>query len=433
VAQLSPKTELRMETSWSNAQNSILTNGLYYTAKFLTESGKLTLTSDTQFGLLQASAYQNRLEAKYAGDTFTDFKNKISVVSVQDLVKIGAAHTLRLGAEFRENRLNTQPVAGAHVKYRVYSPSAMWNWTINEQVATTVAVRLDNLHLSRSGPIPAGFPLASNSFWDRDFTKVSLNLAAVWRPSADDTFRAAYARGVQSPSLIELGGLQGSAEAGPFTLALIGNPNLPATTVTNYQLSYDRNLSDLNAKVGVRVFLQKWDDVRSGLTVTGLDILPTATTFPAVFAAKAVSDSEMKGVELTASGKMDGGFHWRADYTYTDVDDDAFLGANLEAGSAAFAQTTPKSRGNVGVGWAGGPWEADTNLHYVSKFQFYGPPTMALERVKGFATLSARVAYRTDEGLTFAVSGQNLLQERQRQMTGLEAERQLLATISKSW
>ena len=434
VAQLSPKTELRMETSWSNAQNVILVNSEYYIAKFLTTSGKLTLTSDTQFGLLQASAYQNRLEGKYSGSgALSDSKNKISVVSVQDLVKVGAAHTLRIGAEFRENRLNTQPVSGGHVKYRVYSPSAMWNWAINEQLATTVAVRLDNLHLSRTGPFPAAFPLASNSFWDRDFTKVSLNLAAVWRPSADDTFRATYARGVQSPSLIELGGLQGAVPTGLFTIALIGNPTLPATTVTNYQLSYDRNLGDLDAKVGVRLFLQKWNDVRSGLTVTGLDILPTATTYPAVFAARAVSDSEMKGVELTASGNMDGGFRWRADYTYTDVDDDAFLGANLQASSAAFAQTTPKSRGNVGLGWAGGPWEADTNLHYVSKFEFYGPPIMALTPVKGFATLSARVAYRTDDGLTFAVSGKNLTQERQRQMTGLEAERQLLATISKSW
>jgi outer membrane receptor for ferrienterochelin and colicins len=433
VAQLSQKTELRVETSWSNMQNSILTNGEYYTAKFLTESGKVTLTSDTQFGLLQATAYQNRLNGKYIGASLTNFKNKISVVSVQDLFKIGADHTFRIGGEFRDNRLNTQPIVGGRVKYRVYAPSAMWNWAINEQLSTTAAVRLDNLHLSRSGPIPAGFPFGANSFWEREFTKTSINLAAVWRPTDADTFRVSYARGVQSPSLIELGGLQAAVPAGPFTLALVGNPNLPATMVTNYQVSYDRDFAALNTKVGARVFLQTWKDVRSGLMVTGVDVPPTATTIPGILAAKAVSDSEMKGFELAASGKLEGGFHWRADYTYTDVEDDAFPAMNLVAATAAFAQTTPKSRGNVGVGWASGAWETDANLHYVSKFQFYGPPTMALAPVDAYATLSARVAYKLDDGLTFAVSGQNLLNKRQSQMTGLQAERQLLATVSKSW
>jgi outer membrane receptor for ferrienterochelin and colicins len=58
---------------------------------------------------------------------------------------------------------------------------------------------------------------------------------------------------------------------------------------------------------------------------------------------------------------------------------------------------------------------------------------MALAPVDAYATLSARVAYKLDDGLTFAVSGQNLLNKRQSQMTGLQAERQLLATVSKSW
>ncbi|WP_297509434.1 TonB-dependent receptor [uncultured Caulobacter sp.] len=427
VAQLAPKTELRAEGSWSNIQEDSVAGGYSYTAmKMITSSGKATLTSDTRLGQLQAQAYENRLTAKYGLAGGINWKNTIDVVSVQDLFKIGAANTIRLGGEYRHNTLNTAPITGGKVSYDVWSASAMWNWVVNDKLTTTAALRFDKLSLARTGPFPARIPLGDNKYWNRDINEPSLNLTAAWRPTDFDTFRLSYGRGVQAPSLTELGGVQ----LGSGPVYLLGNPNLRPTIVANYEAAYDRELK--NAKLGVRFFLQDWTDLKSGISTAAMDFAPTATTAPG-FTYRNVSDSKMKGVELIASGKVAGGFGWRANYTYTDVKDSLFPGFNAVQRYVAFAQTTPKSRGNLGVDWSGGPWEADANLHYVGDFQWYDITNGALQPVKAYASLSSRVGYKAGDGLVFAVGGQNLLNARQQQTRGLQAERRVQFTVSKSW
>lgn len=432
VAQLAPKTELRVEGSWSNVQQSTIAGSAYSPTKSLTHSVKGTLSSDTRFGLLQLSAYQNDLSAKYVILGRTEWENRIRVVSAQDIFKVGAAHTFRLGAEYRNNRLDTAPLPGGEISYDVYALSGMWNWAVNDQLSTTLALRHDTLELERSGTFAPGVPLASNALWDRDVSEVSANAAVVWRPTALDTLRVSYGRGVQAPTLVELGGLQGLIPVVPgVNVALIGNPALRPSIVENYQVSYDRSVPALGAKVGVRVFWQEWTDIKGLPSTAGFDIPPTATSVPASFFAN-TGDSEMKGLEVTASGKSENGFRWSADYTYTDVEDAPFTGVDPVARSTAFERSTPKSRGNLAAGWANSRWEVDGFLHYVSAFDAYAL-TGGLERVDGYATLGARAAYALENGLTFAVSGQNLLNERQRQTAGLRAERRMQFAISKSW
>jgi len=84
----------------------------------------------------------------------------------------------------------------------------MWNWAVNEHLTTTAAVRVDKLSLERSGTFVARAPMANNALWDRDITETSANLTAAWRPTEADTFRISYGRGIQAPSLIEMGGIQ---------------------------------------------------------------------------------------------------------------------------------------------------------------------------------------------------------------------------------
>ena len=426
VAQLAPKTELRLEGSWANVQEDLVIGTAYGPIKMATTSAKATLTSDTGIGQIQAQAYQNQLHSKYnLSGARALWDNTITVVSLQDLFKVGADHTIRLSGEYRHNTLNTAPIVGGDVSYDVFSGSAMWNWAISDTLTTTAAVRVDKLDLKRSGVFPARIPLADNAYWDRSFTEPSVNLTAAWRPTAKDTVRASFARGVQTPSLIRLGALQFAA--GP--IYVMGNPSLKPATVSNYEVAYDHEMTA--AKVGVRLFVQDWSGI-SGGTNPAPAYLPTATTSMAL-STSLVSDSKMKGVELTASGKLAGGFGWRADYTYTDVKDSPYAGVNTAATFVAYQSTTPEGRGNIGADWIQGPWEADANLHYVSDFQWYDIANGALKPVNAYATLSSRVGYRMENGLTLALSGQNLLNERQKQTRGLQAERQVLFSVSKSW
>ncbi len=428
VAQLAPKTELRLEGSWSNNQEDQMAGTSYDVVKTVTTSEKATLTSDTQFGLIQASAYQNQLQVRYP---FGAWNNAITVASLQDMFKIGANNTFRFGGEFRHNTLNVAPIGGAHISYNVGSGSGMWNWAINSQLTSTLAVRVDDLQLHRAGGFAPRVAMANNDNWDVNLLEHSENYTLAWRPGSKDTLRASFARGIQAPGLLPLGGLQLAEKVSPsFTIDIIGNPDLQPTIVTNYEVAYDHDFTV--AKVGLRVFLQDLTSIQSGINVAGLNIFPTRTTNAAIL-YKNSGDSEEKGVEATASGQFTPSLGWRADTTYTDVKDSPLPGVNTVANQVAFQQTTPKYRGNVGLDWNKGPWESDLNLHYVSQFMFYSIVNGALAPVKAYGSLSARVGYRFHDGISLALSGQNLTADRQKQTTGLEAERQVQFTISKAW
>lgn len=433
LAQISDRTEFRLEGSWSGVQQTdTLSSYDYSPAKYLTTSIKGTLSSETPLGLMQLSAYRNTLVSKVSViGVRSVFENEITVISAQDLFKAGANHTFRVGVEYRHNTLDVAPIGGAAVSYDVLAGSGMWNWAVTDRFSVTTAVRYDKLSLDREGSFPAGYPLANNALWDRDITETSFNLGAVWRPTDADTVRATAARGVQVPTLVDLGGLQLTYPLPfpPFGIAVMGNPALDPAIITNYELSYDRVLSP-NAKAGVRLFAQRTEDMKGQPSTTQFDIAPTLSTLPAISFAN-VGESEMTGVELSASGHFGDGYRWSADWTWTDISDDAAPGYNLAARKASFAEMAPDQRANLSLGWSGGGWEVDSYVHYSSDFTSFdalGPVS-----VDAYTTVAGRVARDFDNGFTVAVSGQNLLDDGQTQTSGLNAERRLFLTVSKRW
>ena len=69
----------------------------------------------------------------------------------------------------------------------------------------------------------------------------------------------------------------------------------------------------------------------------------------------------------------------------------------------------------------------------MSDYKFYDVLTTVLSPVSAYASLSGRVGYKLDNGVNLAISGQNLLKERQDQSRGLQAERRVLFSVSKTW
>jgi len=433
VLALTSKSQLRVEGSMSNGSSSqVISTFAYAQHRIKTDSIKATLSAETGFGLIQAQAYRNNLDALTPGRRYL---NNISVVSLEDLFKIGAAHTIRVGLEYRDNQMDTAPYAAAKIGYTVLAPSVMWNWVASDKLSLTAAGRLDKLSLKRTGMFPAGVPQNDNGLWDRDIKKASVNLGAVYKLTAQDSLRATYARGVQAPTLLELGGLLiPPATTAPVGGLITGNPSLAPAIVTNYALAYDRNLPTLDAKIGVKVFSQKTEDVKGQFTTVAPDIAATSTTW-ATYTYQNVSSSKMKGVELSASGKVKGGYHWSADTTYTDVSDTPFTtAASLIQRKVAFAATSPKYRSNLAAGWTNDTWTLDGYAHFVSKFDSYNGNV--LEAVPAYSTFAARVAYRLPHDIDLALNGQNLSHARQSQAkgpSGLQAERRLMVSVSKTW
>ncbi len=210
----------------------------------------------------------------------------------------------------------------------------------------------------------------------------------------------------------------------------MGNPNLKPSIVTDDEIAYDHDFTV--AKFGLRLFKQDWTDIKSAVGAEGLDLYPTATTNAAEIYVNA-SDSKETGIELTASGKLPQNLKWTADYTGTDVKDKLYPGMNAVTRNIAFQETTPKYRGNVGLDWSHGPWEANANVHYVGNFMWYDITNGALQPVEAYTSISSRVGYNMDGGVILALSGQNLGSDRQKQTRGLEADRRMQVTITKTW
>lgn len=433
VTELSPKTDLRLEGNWSNSGQSEMLSGYTYVGhKVKTDSIKATLISDTPYGAMEAQIYLNQLDSTALP---LRYENNIWVAKVQNLVKIGSDHTLRVALEYRDNEVNTTPVRGGMVRYTVLAPSAMWNWTATDKITLTAAARLDSLKLSRTGVFPAGVQRTSNSDWDQSIKEVSVNLGAVVQLSEEGTLRLLAARGVQAPTLVELGSRQVlPTTAPPVGIATLGNPELQPAIITSYEAAYEHALTKLDARVAVKLMVQTTEDVKSGVSRLQIDVPATATTYAALTYFN-IGKSEMKGFEVSGSGKFGDGFRWSADTTYVNITDTTLPGYSAVRRLIAFGDTSPRWRSNLGLGWAKDNWTVDGYVKRVSKFNSY-TSTQTLEPVKGYTTVAGRVAYDLKSGITLALNGQNLMNESQAQtkgISGLRAERRVIFGVTKTW
>jgi iron complex outermembrane receptor protein len=452
LSQLASSTQLRVEASYSRVGQSDVDPLYAYTpAQYTTKSVKASLSSETTLGLAELSAYTNRADLSYVFSIGpVDWTNTIDVVNAQDLFKIGTAHTIRIAFEYRHNELPTAPIGGAKVEYNVYAPSAMWNWAATDKLSLTTALRIDNLHVERTGGFPGptpfvegltlAWPLQDNSLFTRTMTPVSANVGFVYRPTAVDTVRVSYARGVQAPTLIEFGGIQAVVPESQIPVAFMGNPSIEPAIITNYEVGYDRSLAAIDGRSGVKVFEQKTNDMTGNPSASNIlappsfavipGIGPVPTSLPGVGWAN-VGSSKLTGGELYVVGKFGDGYRWGLNYTYTHVTETPYAGQDLLSVNVAFDQTTPTSRANINLGWTDGAFTADGYVRYVSAFQEFSGGT--LEPVPAYATLAGRLAYAVAKNTTVALSGDNLLKNHQVQTSGLLAERRALVTIQTSW
>jgi outer membrane receptor for ferrienterochelin and colicins len=432
VVDLGDTTNLRVETSYTNSGLTEMLSGYSYVAsRVKSKSLKATLNSDTAYGSIQAQGYINKLDSSALP---LHYYNTISVASVQDLFKVGANHTVRVALEYRHNKVNTTSTGGGQISYIVYAPSVMWNWQAAGNLSLTAAARYDSLNLHRSGTFPAGVPNANNALWDKTIQDFSFNLGAVYAVTDKDTLRLTAARGLQAPTLVELGSRQVlPTTPAPTGLANLGNPNLKPAIVTNYEATYDRALPRWRARAAVKLFMQHTDDVKSGTSRKQIDIPATSTTW-GVFSYVNMGKSDMTGAEISASGRFGQGFRWTADTTHVEVEDKPIPGYNPVIRLVAYSETTPKWRSNLSLGWSDGTWSADGYVHSVSRFNSY--ISTGLEPVPAYTSLGGRLAWKGESGLEVSLNGQNLLEERQMQAkaaSGLQVQRRVVVQVGKSW
>jgi iron complex outermembrane receptor protein len=414
-------------TTSSSAGPELATGYITDYVRYHTKSAKLQLSADTKAGLIVATAYSNWITLQ--ADNPKDFgfpsvhvDNQVAVAELQDLFKIGSRHTVRLSAEYRHNTMPTL-LNGAQVSYDVASAAGMWDWKVTPSLSFTNALRLDHLALARHGIVPAEYGLTNADWNGRSLSEASFNTGLVWRANAVDTFRLTAARGVQVPSLLELGGLLIQTPAGIVS----GIPSLNPAVVTNYELAWDRALSG-----GKTLRLSAFHE--TARDIVALQAGSDAPAGPAITPAN-IGGSEATGLELSLKGTFNKDWRWSASYTPEIVRDNLGPGYTLATTGVNFAKTTPAHVVNAGLGWTHGPWEADAYLRYESAFSSIDKPDSlanngeVLTPIPGYASVDARVGYKLNDRLTFSLAGQNLTSSPQRQTSAPEVQRRVIGTL----
>ncbi len=431
VLRLGRNVTTDFDASTSRSDEAELSPGYNtYFSNYATKSVKLALSADTHLGLIQADTYTNwiSLDGYNQLDNALSsiaVNNQVSVTQIQDELKIGTSQTLRASVEYRHNAMPTLS-GGADVAYSVLSEGGMWDWKITPALSLTNAIRLDQLTLGRSGPVPEGYGLTNADWNGRKLHEPSFNSGFVWRPDAGDTYRLIAARGVQMPSLLELGGLLDETSYG----AVSGIPTLMPSITENYEIDWDHLLSSSGTTLRLSAYHESTNDI-VGL-LAGNDYPKGLVATPAT-----IGSSEATGLELSLTGTFPSGWRWGASYTPEIIRDDFGPGYTVATTAVDFAQTTPVHVANANLGWARGRWEADGYLRYESAFYSIGEGSdnqdingEALSRVPSYVSVDARLGYRLSDRLTLDISGQNVLHAQQVQTSGPALERRLIGTLN---
>lgn len=427
VVQLTEDSQLRLEATKTQARGSEYPV-IYspFNVKYDTNSAKAAYTANTSIGIVQANIYSNWLEVNSIGTLDARIKNNVTVAQLEDLFKVGNNHTIRLQTEYRHNEMTTNLMSdGAEISYDVYAAGGMWNWQMRNDLAWTNALRVDHMRIERSGPLLANAVIASNDGFEQNLTELSYNSGLVWSATEKDTFRLMTARGVQVPSLLDLGL---DFPFGPVTS--LGNPNLDAGIVTNYEIGYDRQIEAINGLFRGSVFYQKTTDIK------GIQGLLTG----AVSQPDSIGDSSAVGLELGLEGAFDSHWSWDTNYTVQKANDN--LTVNSGGGTGATVaipyngeEATPTHTVNAHLGYTNGKWEADAYAQYVSHYDVLLSNGITYDPVEagGYVSLAGRLGYKLTDKVTVALSGQELNHSDVRETSGPEKERQVFLSLTASF
>ena len=378
-----------------------------------------SVARDTAWGGLTVSGFVNWLDATYGKDALRDrpnaaleIDNRIVSLKAAGLYRFGDNNVVRLGSEYRNNRIVGNAQFADTISYDVASVDAMLDLHFGDRVALTTAARFDRLWLGASGPVaqPAFNDPAS---FDRAFSRVSLNAALLVQVGANGRVRLNGGRGYQLPSLTTFGVRIPLVTATPlpFPVFVAGSPLLDPVGTWSGELGYAHDLG--STRLEATGFYTRTSDAIAS-PGDGLQDLLEFHLVPAPVAVarfQVAGDYQTYGVELSASGRH-AALTWRTNYTWTHTDEQ--VGSLAAPIALAFSPraTTPQHKANVALGYdAGGRWYLAALARYTSptrQFAFTAMQQLALFRVEDAVGIDARIGYRFTTRLAGYVAAENL-------------------------
>lgn len=438
LLRLADEAELGLEMSYAAGPESRFGPGMTPLKVNSTAlSGKTTLSVNTALGLFAGQVYHNSFDwtIRSPNRQVSPIYNSATVASLQDLFKIGAEDNFRLSLEYRFDEASTVNSGRGGLQYSVYSGGAMWDHSFGSDLSLTNSVRFDHLTLGHSGDIDPRTPIPADAF-DRSLNGATFNSGLVWRATPVDTARASVGRGLQLPSLGDLGAIQQFQPTPTPDLRVtdfFGMPRLQPVTVTNYELSYDRRLPQLDTTLTGSVFYQTNQDVISS---QGARLRINPVTRRSYFFQENVGDSDTVGVELGAKGEIGDRWTWSVNYAWQhiwDIDRPTQDPAH-PLPPLSLATETSHHKVNARLGYTVGPLELDLGIHYRSSLTMTDTSLQSgvvLNReIPDLVMLAPRIGYHLTDRVTAEVSAQGLWPRREALYSTLDS-RVLFSVIGR--
>lgn len=401
---------------------------------------KLGVGSESGIGYLDFNAYRNYMRYTYMAGyncaPCTNISNSLLVLQGSDLMKLGVDHTVRLGAEYRNNSAGGKIFRGEQLGFDLYAADAMWTWQIDPMVALTNSVRVDHMVTRFKGTVDPILRYTPSQYDGQGFTEPSFNSALVVKPTSQDTIRVSVARGVQIPSYYQL--FPQPVDTSFQTPSLQGNPQLKPAIIMNYEVDYTRDLPVVASKAEIALYRQTTRD-HLALPGDGGDGALDATN--SIAYAANIGSSSAVGGELSLKGKDETGWRWKASYGVAFISDRLVVNPDAANPNSAVdnQRGAPRHMVNLALGRTWGDFEADLAAHWQSNYDdiiaMAANPTQNQKpsvrvHIADYTTLSARLGYNVTENLTTALSGQQLNRATLAETGGPRAERRLMGTVT---
>ncbi|MBB5712557.1 TonB-dependent receptor plug domain-containing protein [Sphingomonas xinjiangensis] len=418
IAQLD-RTELTLDGGYAdNRQIEYLPSQYLSNQHYQTGHVAVGARRDTDWGGLSFGTYANWLKADYGlsegapnGELdpaqATSFDNRIIVAQGSALIRLNGTDTLRVGGEYRNNRLRSAAQFSEVVSYDVGSTNLMVDLHPIEAVAVTLAGRYERLWLGQSGKIAQ--PAFDNaSHLDRAFSRFSFNAGVVVQVGLGGQLRVNGGRGYQLPPLADYGLRVPIQTPSPVPVYIAGRPEIRPVPVWSAEVGFNRSIGAV--EFGATGF---WTRTEDAIATPGdglrLDLLLTPAPV-LISRISAVGHYTTYGAEVAASGshRM---LKWRANYSFTHTDQSLPPITSPSPFALSPEATTPRHKVNVEVGYDAGAWYLTAIGRYTSstrQFAFTRAPQLLLVEVSDALAVDVRSGVRLSTGLELFASAENL-------------------------
>ena len=413
------RTELTLDGGYAdNRQIEYLPSQYLSNQHYRTGHVSVGAKQDTDWGGLSFGSYLNWLRADYGlnegapnGELdpadATSFDNRIIVAQGSALIRLDGTNTLRVGAEYRNNRLRSAAQFSDVVSYDVGSANLMVDLHPTDQVAVTLAGRYDRLWLSQSGTV-AQPAFDSAAQFNRAFSRFSFNAGVVVQAGANGQLRINGGRGYQLPPIADYGLRVPIQTPAPLPVYIAGQPGIDPVPVWSAEAGYSRVFGAV--RFDATGF---WTRTEDAIATPGdglrLDLLLTPAPV-LVSRISAVGDYTTYGAEVAASGSH-GRLNWRANYSFTHTDQSLPPISMPSPFALSPGATTPRHKANLEAGYDADRWYLTAIGRYTSQsrqFAFTATPQLLLVQVDEAVALDMRAGVRLRAGLEVFAAGENL-------------------------